>query len=100
MNSAVSTKRTPASQARISGVNASTGSSLAALLAQAPTRARIRVRQTKQVERAVYAYLQAMRSLKRTRVTPEDVAAALGISVASALTALTALQSRGVKRFK
>jgi hypothetical protein len=48
----------------------------------------------------VYAYLQAMRSLKRARVTPEDVAAALGISVASALEALTALHSRAGQTLK
>jgi hypothetical protein len=53
-----------------------------------------------EVEKAVYAYLQAIRSLNKTRVTPEAVASALGISTMMALAALTNLQHKGVKRAK
>jgi CRP-like cAMP-binding protein len=54
----------------------------------------------KDLEAAVYAFLQAMRSLGRTHVTPEDVANGLGISASSAMAALSALQSKGVRRSK
>jgi hypothetical protein len=54
--------------------------------------------QAKDVEGAVYTYLKAMRALNRTHVTPEDVAAALGISVSAAMAALTSLKTRGVRR--
>jgi hypothetical protein len=54
--------------------------------------------QAADVENAVYAYIQAMRALNRTHITPEDAASALGISVAEAMAALTSLQSRGVRR--
>jgi hypothetical protein len=52
------------------------------------------------VKGAVYTYLQAMRALKRTHVTPDDVASALGISLSSAMAALTLLKSKGVRRTK
>ncbi len=56
--------------------------------------------QSKDVEGAVYTYLQAMRALKRTHVTADDVASALGISLSSAMAALTSLKSKGVRRTK
>lgn len=52
------------------------------------------------LEGAVYTYLQAMRALKRTYVTADDVASALGISLSSAMAALTSLKSKGVRRTK
>jgi CRP-like cAMP-binding protein len=59
-----------------------------------------RAQPAKDLEGAVYAYLQAMRSLGRTHITPEDVASALGLSTSSAMAALTALKSKGVRRSK
>jgi hypothetical protein len=53
-----------------------------------------------QVQNAVYAHLQAMRVLGHTRVTPESVSRALGISLGSSMVALQSLERRGVKRRK
>jgi hypothetical protein len=52
------------------------------------------------VQNAVYTYIQAMRALNHTHITPDVVASALNISTAAAAEALTALQNRGIRRSK
>ena len=97
MNSPLS-RTAVATRARISGANASTGATIPFTIPAVPARARIE--SSKRIDRAVYAYLQAIRSLGHRHVKPEDVAAALGISVTAALAALTVLRSKGVTRAK
>jgi hypothetical protein len=95
----ITTKTTSAVQPR--SVSGTTGTSPTVIIsARALSGGPAPASATREVESAVYAYLRVMRSLKRTRVTPENVASALGISVASALAALAALQSKGVRRSK
>jgi hypothetical protein len=52
------------------------------------------------ITNAVYAHLQAMRSLGHTRVSPENVSKALGISFGAVLVAMKSLESKGVRRVK
>jgi hypothetical protein len=52
---------------------------------------------SKDVEKAVYGYLRAIRALGRTDLNVSDVAAALNIAVPLVIAALGALRSKGVK---
>ena len=91
----IALKTTPASQARLI---LHTAASAPAVITSSTGGRRTRGAASKNAQRAVYAYLQAIRSLNRDRVTPEEVARALGISTASALAASIAMRSKGVKR--
>lgn len=51
----------------------------------------------REIEKAVYSHIRAIRTLGRTSVTVTEIAAALGISVSDAERALMALESKGVK---
>lgn len=52
---------------------------------------------SKQVEDALYGYLQAMRALGRETIDVTEAARALGVSVAEVLNAAGALKERGVE---
>jgi hypothetical protein len=52
---------------------------------------------SKEVEKAVYAYVRAVRALGRTEVTVSDISKALDIAEPAVIQALTALRSKGVK---
>lgn len=53
--------------------------------------------QQKNVENAVYAHIQAVRSLGRTRINTSDIARALSIPQNAVVGALAALQKKGVR---
>jgi hypothetical protein len=50
------------------------------------------------IEAAVYSYIQAMRTLGNTRVNSGDIAKALGLTVANVNAVLPKLNEKGVKR--
>jgi hypothetical protein len=52
---------------------------------------------SKDIERAVYSYLRAVRALGRTELNVSDVAGALHIATPLVVAALSALRSKGVK---
>lgn len=54
-------------------------------------------KRSKEVEKAVYAHIQALRSLGRTKVVVSDIAEALGLRQDIVLQALKALREKGVK---
>jgi hypothetical protein len=96
--SGVALKTSPAGQTIVAGTTGTTGP--IRTVSVAPSQVIGPAQPPKDLEGAVYAYLQAMRSLGRTHVTPEDVASALGIPALSAMAALTALKNKGVRRSK
>jgi predicted HTH transcriptional regulator len=49
------------------------------------------------IESAVYAYIQAVRALGKTKITPEEIAAALDISISDVRGTIEALKNKGVK---
>jgi hypothetical protein len=49
------------------------------------------------LESAVYAYIQAVRALGKTKITPEEIAQALNLPVSAVEQSLSALQSKGVR---
>jgi hypothetical protein len=49
------------------------------------------------IENAVYAHIQAVRALGKTKITPEEIAAALGLSVSEVQGTISALRNKGVK---
>jgi hypothetical protein len=51
----------------------------------------------KNVENAVYAHIQAMRTLGRTKINTSDIATALGLPVAEVDKTIAALRKKGVK---
>jgi hypothetical protein len=51
----------------------------------------------KEVENAVYAHIQAVRALGKTKIAPEEIARALDLPVSAVEHSLSALQSKGVK---
>lgn len=51
----------------------------------------------KSVENAVYNHIRAIRALGRTDIFPSEIASALGLSAPAVMSALTSLQSKGVK---
>jgi predicted Rossmann fold nucleotide-binding protein DprA/Smf involved in DNA uptake len=53
--------------------------------------------ETKKIESAVYAHIQALRALGRTQVEPQEIARALGLSVSQVQNTIAALKSKGVK---
>src|ERR1700730_6634928 len=55
---------------------------------------------SKDIKGAVYAYVQAMRTLGHMHVRSEQVSRALGISSSAAMAALQALEGKGVRRSK
>ena len=48
------------------------------------------------IENAVYSYLQAIRSLNRTRVTTSEIASALSVQEAEVVSVIAALKVKGV----
>jgi hypothetical protein len=52
---------------------------------------------SKEVEKAVYAYVRAVRALGRTQVLVSDISRALEIAEPAVIQALSALRSKGVK---
>jgi hypothetical protein len=56
-----------------------------------------RAQPTRDVERAVYAYIQAVRALGKTKVETEEIARALGLGLSEVERTVKALRSRGVK---
>jgi hypothetical protein len=92
-----------ASVGQTRGISGTTGTSATVILTVAKPAQRsgpASAPPSRDVEGAVYTYLRAMRALKQTHVTPDDVASALGISLSSAMAALTSLKSKGVRRSK
>jgi len=57
-----------------------------------------RQRSKKDIEAAVYSYIQAMRTLGNTRVSSGDIARALGLTVADVNAVLPKLNEKGVKQ--
>lgn len=51
----------------------------------------------KNIERAVYAHIRAMRALGRTRTNTAEIASALGINPGRVLEAVRNLQAKGVR---
>jgi hypothetical protein len=49
------------------------------------------------VESAVYAHIQAVRALGKTRIAPEEIAKALGLPLSAVESALKSLTGKGVK---
>jgi hypothetical protein len=49
------------------------------------------------LQNAVYAHIQAVRALGKTKITPEEIARALGLPLSTVEGSLSALQSKGVK---
>lgn len=52
---------------------------------------------TKEIERAVYSYIRAMRAIGRTRLNTIEIARALGISPARVAQVVQGLSKKGVK---
>jgi hypothetical protein len=52
---------------------------------------------SKEIERAVYGYVRAVRALGRTELVVSDISRALNIAEPAVVQALTALRSKGVK---
>jgi Mn-dependent DtxR family transcriptional regulator len=51
----------------------------------------------KNIENAVYAHIQAMRALGKTRVNTVDIAKALNLSLSEVEKTISALRHKGVK---
>lgn len=49
------------------------------------------------LENAVYGHIQAVRALGRTEISASEIAAALSLPIRDVMSALNALQSKGVK---
>jgi hypothetical protein len=49
------------------------------------------------LQEAVYAHIQAVRALGKTKITPEDIARALELPLSTVEGSLSALQTKGVK---
>jgi hypothetical protein len=49
------------------------------------------------IESAVYSHIQAVRALGKTKITPEEIAAALGLSISDVRGTIEALKTKGVK---
>jgi hypothetical protein len=54
--------------------------------------------ESKKIENAVYAHIQAVRALGRTQIEPQEIARALGLSVPQVLSTIQALKQKGVKQ--
>jgi CRP-like cAMP-binding protein len=54
-------------------------------------------RASKSVENAVYSYMRAVRTLGRTKITTDEVADALALSVREVNSALSSLKKKGVR---
>jgi hypothetical protein len=52
---------------------------------------------SKDVEKAIYAYVRAVRALGRTQLNVSDISKALNISEPAVIQALGALRSKGIK---
>jgi hypothetical protein len=52
---------------------------------------------SKKLESAVYAHIQAVRALGRTQIEPQEIARALGLTVAQVQGTIQALKAKGVK---
>ena len=52
---------------------------------------------TKKVERAVYAYIQAVRALGKQRISTDEIARALGLSRSVVESVVLVLRSKGVR---
>lgn len=53
---------------------------------------------SKKIESAVYAHIQAVRALGRTQIEPQEIARALGLSLAQVTNTIQALKQKGVKQ--
>jgi hypothetical protein len=58
----------------------------------------VQQRSKKDIEAAVYSYIQAMRGLGNTRMNSGDIARALGLTVANVNAVLPGLNEKGVKQ--
>jgi predicted Rossmann fold nucleotide-binding protein DprA/Smf involved in DNA uptake len=54
--------------------------------------------ESKRIESAVYAHIQAVRALGRTQIEPQEIARALGLSVQQVQSTVQALKQKGVKQ--
>jgi hypothetical protein len=52
---------------------------------------------SKEVEKAVYAYVRAVRALGRTELAVSDISKALDVAEPAVIQALNALRSKGIK---
>jgi predicted Rossmann fold nucleotide-binding protein DprA/Smf involved in DNA uptake len=64
-------------------------------MAMPPTHRKV---ESKKIERAVYAHIQAVRALGRTQIEPQEIARALGLSVQQVLSTIHTLKQKGVKQ--
>jgi predicted transcriptional regulator len=60
-------------------------------------RTRIPRRANKSIENAIYAHIQAIRSLGRTAINTAEIAEALSLPVSTVNRAISALKKKGVK---
>jgi DNA-binding IclR family transcriptional regulator len=49
------------------------------------------------IESAIYAHIQAVRALGKTKIAPEEIARALDLPVSAVERSLSALNSKGVR---
>jgi hypothetical protein len=94
--SSVALKTAPAGQTTIVAGTTGTTGTLGVSLGSQPI-GPASARTPKDLEGAVYAYLQAMRALGHTLVNTSDVARALGLSQAMVESTIASLAKRGVK---
>jgi hypothetical protein len=52
---------------------------------------------SKKIENAVYAHIRAVRALGRTQINTDEIAKALGLTVAEVNNTIASLRARGVK---
>lgn len=52
---------------------------------------------TSALENAVYAHIQAVRALGKTKISPEEIARALHLPLSTVQQSISALQSKGIK---
>jgi biotin operon repressor len=88
-------KGTPSGSFHFSHTSNATSASV--MIAPANIRSRQQPATIKAAENAVYAHIQALRSLGRETINTADIAVALGLSVEAVNRAAAALKSRGVK---
>jgi hypothetical protein len=81
------------------GTTATTTSltSVASGLVSFPGVERETAKPSRDIEGAVYSFVRALRATGRTKVSPSEIAAALSLPPTEVMTALRALEKKGVK---
>lgn len=87
----------PSSSVTVSTVTPTTVTATVSVGAKSTVTVTARKISASDLQEAIYAHIQAIRALGKTRVTPEEIARALDLSVSTVEGAVAALQSKGIR---